>query len=145
MIILEEAASVWRLLVCDNSHLRCPFVALFGHGAMSDLGPFMRSKADCRRTGSPKIKRMPAATADTGDTNETNPCHDTDLRRAQRVADALAGERMVDLIQQGYQLVATEPYLSFEACEFDNAIPVGKLIFKCRTYEYVYHYARRKC
>jgi hypothetical protein len=49
------------------------------------------------------------------------------------------------LIQQGYQLVATEPYLSFEACEFDNAIPVGKLIVKCRTYEYVYHYARRKC
>ena len=30
---------VWRLLVCDNSHLRCPFVARNGHGAMSDLSP----------------------------------------------------------------------------------------------------------
>jgi hypothetical protein len=75
-------------------------------------------------------ERITGPTADTGDTNETSPCHDADLRRAQRVADALAGERMVDLIQQGYQLVATEPYLSFEACEFDNAIPVGNLIFK---------------
>jgi hypothetical protein len=34
--------------------------------------------------------------------------------------------------------VATEPYLSFEGCEFDKAIPIGGRIFKCQTYEYVY-------
>jgi hypothetical protein len=55
---------------------------------------------------------------------------------------AVAGERMVDLLQQGYQLVATEPYLSFEGCEFDKAIPIGGRIFKCQTYEYVYHYGK---
>jgi hypothetical protein len=33
-------------------------------------------------------------------------------------ADATAGERMIDLFRRGYQLVATEPYLSFEGCEF---------------------------
>lgn len=46
---------------------------------------------------------------------------------------ATAGERMVDLFRQGYQLVATEPYLSFEGCEFDKAIPIGGRIFKCQT------------
>jgi hypothetical protein len=30
VIIREEAASVWRLLPCDNSHLRCPAMALPG-------------------------------------------------------------------------------------------------------------------
>jgi hypothetical protein len=57
-------------------------------------------------------------------------------------SNALAGERMIDLFRQGYQLVATEPYLSFEGCEFDKAIPIGGLIFKCQTYEYVYHYGK---
>jgi hypothetical protein len=56
--------------------------------------------------------------------------------------DAAAGERMVDLFRQGYQLVATEPYLSFEGCEFDKAIPIGVYVFKCQTYEYVYHYGK---
>ena len=57
--------------------------------------------------------------------------------------DAAAGERMIDLFRRGYQVVATEPYLSFEACEFDKAIPIGRLyIFKCQTYEYVYHYGK---
>jgi hypothetical protein len=46
---------------------------------------------------------------------------------------AAAGERMIDLFRQGYQLVATEPYLSFEGCEFDKAIPIGGRIFKCQT------------
>jgi hypothetical protein len=55
---------------------------------------------------------------------------------------AAAGERMIDLFRQGYQLVATEPYLSFEGCEFDKAIPVGGYIFKCQAYEYVYHYGK---
>jgi hypothetical protein len=55
---------------------------------------------------------------------------------------AVAGERMIDLFRQGYQLVATEPYLSFDGCEFDKAIPVGGYVFKCRTYEYVYHYGK---
>ena len=27
VIVREEAATVWRLLSCDNSHLRCTFVA----------------------------------------------------------------------------------------------------------------------
>jgi hypothetical protein len=54
----------------------------------------------------------------------------------------VAGERMIDLFRQGYQLVATEPYLSFEGCEFDKAIPVGGYIFKCQTYDYVYHYGK---
>ena len=31
---------------------------------------------------------------------------------------AAAGERMIDLFRQGYQLVATEPYLSFEGCRY---------------------------
>lgn len=53
-----------------------------------------------------------------------------------------AGERMLDLFRQGYQLVATEPYLSFEGCEFDKPIKVGAYIFVCRTYEYVYHYGK---
>jgi hypothetical protein len=56
--------------------------------------------------------------------------------------DAAAGERMVDLFRQGYQLVATEPYLSFEGCKFDKAIPIAGRIFKCQTYEYVYHYGK---
>jgi hypothetical protein len=55
---------------------------------------------------------------------------------------AAAGERMVDLFRQGYQLVATEPYLSFEGCEFDKAIPIDGHIFKCQTYEYVWHYGK---
>jgi len=55
---------------------------------------------------------------------------------------AAAGERQADLFRQGYQLVATEPYLSFEGCEFDKAIPIGGRIFKCQTYEYVYHYGK---
>ncbi len=33
VIILEEAASTWRLLFCDNSHLRCPLVQICGHAA----------------------------------------------------------------------------------------------------------------
>jgi hypothetical protein len=53
-----------------------------------------------------------------------------------------AGERMLDLFRQGYQLVATEPYLSFEGCEFDKPIKVGAYIFMCQTYEYVYHYGK---
>ncbi len=56
--------------------------------------------------------------------------------------DAAAGERMIDLFRQGYQLVATEPYLSFEGCEFEKAISIGGRIFKCQTYEYVYHYGK---
>jgi hypothetical protein len=52
---------------------------------------------------------------------------------------ATAGERMIDLVRQGYQLVATEPYLSFEGCEFDKEIPIGGRVFRCQTYEYVYH------
>jgi hypothetical protein len=55
---------------------------------------------------------------------------------------AVAGQRMIDLFRQGYQLVVTEPYLSFEGCEFDKAIPIGGRIFKCQTYEYVYHYGK---
>jgi hypothetical protein len=55
---------------------------------------------------------------------------------------AAAGERMIDLFRQGYQLVATEPYLSFEGCEFDKPIKVGSYIFMCRTYEYIYHYGK---
>jgi hypothetical protein len=35
--------------------------------------------------------------------------------------------------------VATEPYLSFEGCEFDKEIPIGGRVFRCQTYEYVYH------
>jgi hypothetical protein len=53
--------------------------------------------------------------------------------------DVAAGERMVDLFRRGYQVIANEPYLSFEACEFDKAIPIGDYIFKCQTYEYVYY------
>jgi hypothetical protein len=56
--------------------------------------------------------------------------------------NAVAGERMIDLFRQGYQLVATEPYLSFEGYEFDKAIPIGSQIFKCQTYEYLYHYGK---
>ena len=52
---------------------------------------------------------------------------------------ATVGERMIDLVRQGYQLVATEPYLSFEGCEFDKEIPIGGRVFRCQTYEYVYH------
>jgi hypothetical protein len=55
---------------------------------------------------------------------------------------AAAGERIVDLFRHGYQLVATEPYLSFEGCEFDKEIRIGGRIFKCQTYEYVYHYGK---
>jgi hypothetical protein len=55
---------------------------------------------------------------------------------------AVAGERMIDLFRQGYQLVATEPYLSFEGCEFDKPIKVGAYIFMCQTYEYIYHYGK---
>lgn len=49
---------------------------------------------------------------------------------------------MIDLFRRGYQLVATEPYLSFEGCEFDKTIPVGGYVFKCQTYDYVYHYGK---
>jgi hypothetical protein len=55
---------------------------------------------------------------------------------------AAAGERMIDLFRQGYQLIATEPYLSFEGCEFDKPIKVGAHIFMCRNYEYIYHYGK---
>ena len=55
---------------------------------------------------------------------------------------AAAGERMIDLFRQGYQLVATEPYLSFEGCEFDKPIKVGAYIFMCQAYDYVYHYGK---
>src|ERR1700704_6552573 len=56
--------------------------------------------------------------------------------------DAAAGERMINLFRQGYQLVATEPYMSFEGCDFDKPIKVGAYIFMCRTYEYIYHYGK---
>jgi hypothetical protein len=55
---------------------------------------------------------------------------------------AVAGERMLDLFRQGYQIIYTEPYLAFEACEYDKPIKVGSYIFMCRTYEYVYHYGK---
>jgi hypothetical protein len=55
---------------------------------------------------------------------------------------AAAAEHMANLLQQGYQLVATESYLSFEGCEFDKAIPIGGRIFKCQTFEYVFYYGK---
>ena len=55
---------------------------------------------------------------------------------------AVAGERMLDLFRQGYQILYNEPYLAFEACEYDKPIKVGPYIFMCRTYEYVYHYGK---
>jgi hypothetical protein len=36
----------------------------------------------------------------------------------------------------------TEPFLSFEGCEFDKEIPIGRRIFKCQTYDYTYHYGK---
>jgi hypothetical protein len=37
VIIREEAASVWRLLLGDNSHLRCPVVCMFLDAGMTNL------------------------------------------------------------------------------------------------------------
>jgi hypothetical protein len=57
-------------------------------------------------------------------------------------ADARAGERMVDLFRNGYQIVHTEPYLSFEGCQYDKVYKLGPFIFICRTYEYTYRYGQ---
>jgi hypothetical protein len=53
---------------------------------------------------------------------------------------ATAAERMIDLLRDGYRVLYTEPYLSFDGCDYDKAWKVGPFIFLCRSYDYIYHY-----
>jgi hypothetical protein len=59
---------------------------------------------------------------------------------ALSVHSAFAAERMIDLLRDGYRVLHTEPYLSFDTCEYDKAWKVGPFIFLCRSYDYIYHY-----
>lgn len=55
---------------------------------------------------------------------------------------AMAAERMLDLFRQGYQIFYTEPYISFDSCEYDKARKIGPYVFICQSYDYIYHYGK---
>jgi hypothetical protein len=55
---------------------------------------------------------------------------------------AAAGERMLDLVRDGYQLIYTDPYLAIEGCEYSKRVLVGPYTFMCQTDEYVFHYGK---
>jgi hypothetical protein len=56
--------------------------------------------------------------------------------------NAVAAERMLDLVRDGYQLIYTDPYLAIEGCEYSKRVLVGPYTFMCRTDEYVFHYGK---
>jgi hypothetical protein len=55
---------------------------------------------------------------------------------------AVAAERMLDLVRDGYQLIYTDPYLAIEGCEYSKRVLLGPYTFMCQTDEYVYHYGK---
>ena len=55
---------------------------------------------------------------------------------------AAAGERVPDLLQEGYRVVYTDPYLAIEGCQYNKRVVIGRYAFTCQINRYVWHYGK---
>jgi hypothetical protein len=55
---------------------------------------------------------------------------------------AKAADRLPDLLQDGYRVVYTAPFLAIEGCEHSKRVIIGSYSFICLTNRYVWHYGK---
>jgi hypothetical protein len=55
---------------------------------------------------------------------------------------AAAADRVPDLLQEGYRVIYTAPYLAIEGCEHSKRVIIGPYAFICLTDRFVWHYGK---
>lgn len=55
---------------------------------------------------------------------------------------ARAADRLPDLLQDGYRVIYTDPFLAIEGCEHSKRVIIGRYAFICLTDRYVWHYGK---